>query len=376
MSQADVADGLGPIVVAIPARDEEDRIAACLEALDGQTGARADHIVLLLNNCADGSAGIARALRPGLKSELHVLDFELPPHQANAGYARHLAFEAAERLAGETGILLTTDADGRVDPDWVEGNLMAIRNGADAVAGWVELDPIDWGAIPLELHEDDARECAYDVACDELHALLDPDPADPWPRHTQASGASLAVTIRAYREAGGIPAVASGEDRAFIGALRRVDARIRHSLDCRVVVSGRIEGRAAGGMADTIRRRLVAPDPCLDIRLERAEMCGRRAALRRLARLIHDGGSAPPAWWKIAGMTEQAANAALAAPHFGIAWDEIEARSAHLIRRPVPARALPLEQAIAERLLDRARRDPVDCGRALIHSAWRASSLI
>ena len=38
------------------------------------------------------------------------------------------------------------------------------------------MHPVKWGAIPARLHEDDARECAYDALCDEIHAILDPDP--------------------------------------------------------------------------------------------------------------------------------------------------------------------------------------------------------
>jgi hypothetical protein len=107
-------------------------------------------------------------------------------------------------------------------------------------------------------------ECGYDKLLDQIHALLDPDPFDPWPRHTEHSGASLAVTLEAYRRAGGIPPMAVGEDRAFAEALRRVDAHIRHAPTVRVIVSGRIIGRAAGGMADTICRRLTRPDEMLD----------------------------------------------------------------------------------------------------------------
>ena len=118
--------------------------------------------------------------------------------------------------------------------------------------------------------------------CDEIGARLDPDPWDPLPRHTQNSGASIAVTVAAYRRAGGIPAAILGEDRAFFAALRRIDARIRHSPACHAVVSGRAEGRAAGGMAETIRRRLRTPDLLLDERLEPAADCTRRAHLRRL----------------------------------------------------------------------------------------------
>jgi hypothetical protein len=363
---ADRASGL--VVVAIPVRDEQDRIAACLEALDNQISGRADHIVLLLNNCGDHTASIAEGMRRSLSSELHVLEVELPPAQANAGHARHLAMEAAWKITGDAGVLMTTDADGRVDPDWIGSSLAAMLAGADAVAGWAELDPQEWGAIPMALHEDDARECAYDAVCDEIHGLLDPDPADPLPRHTQASGASIAVTGWAYRAAGGIPNVPAGEDRAFIAALRRLDARIRHAPECRVVVSGRTEGRAAGGMADTIRRRLMQPDPYLDDRLEPADDCAHRASMRWLARHVADGGQYAKALPLMLGLDEATVCGLMESTSFGVAWAEVERISPRLARRRVATAGLAPQQRRAEELLDAARQDPAAVRAALLWS--------
>jgi GT2 family glycosyltransferase len=355
--------------VALPARNEEARIADCLNAINNQVSVTPDHVVLLLNNCSDRTAELAYQLRPHLRFELHITHVQLPAEKANAGHARHLAFKAAAPLAGDDGILLTTDADGQVDPDWIEANMAAIRKGADAVAGWAELDPNDWGNIPLRLHEDDARECAYDLACDEIHAMLNPDAADPLPRHTQASGASIAVTIKAYRAAGGIPQTSSGEDRAFIAALRRVDARIRHAPECRVVVSGRTQGRAAGGMADTIRRRLMVPDLYLDDRLEPAEVCARRASLRHLTRAVYDGNGFPSALARELGIELRALRAFLTLPTFGSAWDGIEQISPRLVRQRVSTADLPRQQALAEMWRDRARQDPAACREAIMHSS-------
>ncbi len=356
---------LAPAIAAIPARDEADRIGPCLEALDAQCGARLDHIVLLVNNSTDGTADAARsiALQPG--TQLHVIERILPSEQANAGTARSLAMQAAAALAGPDGVLLTTDADGLVDPDWLAANLAGLRAGADVVAGWVELHPIEWGMIPNKLHEDDARECAYDALCDEIHSRLDPDPHDPAPRHTQHSGASIAVTAEAYARCGGVPAVPSGEDRALMAALRRVDARIRHALEVHVTVSGRMAGRAPGGMADTIRRRMTRPDPYLDDRLEPAAECARRAWCRGASRRLYCNPAADAA--DLAAqllLPTFILRPLLRTATFGAAWEAVEAASPALRRRLVPVSDLAAQTAAAEAILRHLRQAGRDgrCG--------------
>lgn len=341
-----------PVVIAIPARDEEERIGACLGALADQIGAAADHIVLLINNTTDRTAALARGVQFGPETTLHVLERSLPPHQSNAGFARRLAMEEAAKLAGPCGVLLTTDADGRADSDWLAANLAALAEGADAVAGWVDLDPAEWSNIPMALHEADARECAYDTVCNEIEAWLDPCPHDPLPRHTQESGASIAVTAEAFARVGGIPPVVCGEDRAFLAALKKGDARIRHTLACHVVVSGRTEGRAAGGMADTIRRRLKFPDVFLDPRLEPAADCAARARLRRLFRACFlrqsELGDIPA----LLGLDLTTVHDLLAIESFGAAWNAAEAVAPLLRRRPVAVAALAEHMAAAVAIRD------------------------
>src|ERR1700679_4230559 len=99
-----------PIVVAIPVRDEAERIGPCILALARQTR-KPDAVVLLLNNCSDGTETIARELAPSLPYELHIICHTFPPAIANAGQARRLAMQHAADLAGREGVLLTTDAD-------------------------------------------------------------------------------------------------------------------------------------------------------------------------------------------------------------------------------------------------------------------------
>jgi GT2 family glycosyltransferase len=260
------------VVVGIPVKNEAARIADCLQALGAQKdfGNHCVAVVLLLNNCTDSTASVVRQVASELPIVVHSLEFDLPPHEANAGFARRMVMEDASALVDPAGVLLTTDADGRVDSRWLALNLRALSEGADAVAGRIDIDPLEAALIPARLHEDDARECAYADLIDRINASFDPDPDDPLPRHNEHSGASIAVKAAIYRRVGGFPGIALGEDRTFFQALRQVDARIRHAPEVRVVVSGRTVGRAAGGMADTIRRRLARPDPIVDDRLEPA----------------------------------------------------------------------------------------------------------
>jgi hypothetical protein len=83
----------------------------------------------------------------------------------------------------------------------------------------------------------------------ELESRLDPAVHDPWPRHFQHFGASLAVTAEAYQRAGRLPVKPWFEDVAFYDALLRVDARFRHSPAVQVTTSGRRSGRTGFGFA-------------------------------------------------------------------------------------------------------------------------------
>ena len=359
------------VVVAIPVRDEAERVSDCLTALAWQRNVRGQEVLLLLNNCRDDTEGVVRRLAPTLPLRVHVVCRAFPPDQATAGHARREAMQCAERIAGPDGILLTTDADSRVAPDWIANNLAALRGGADLVAGRAIIDPVEALAIPAHLHEDDAQECTYADLLDEIAALLEPDPADPWPRHSEHSGASLAVTVGAYLRAGGIPAVPLGEDRAFVEALRRIDARIRHAPDVTVTVSGRLEGRAVGGMADTMRRRTMAQDATIDDRLEPVRDHARRCRLHRRFRTAwaaaQPGAIEAFGLARALGVGRAELACMLAQPFAGAGWAMAEVESALLRRRtPVLRTDLATQTLVARRLRDQlaAVRSPRAAGRA------------
>ena len=62
----------------------------------------------------------------------------------------------------------------------------------------------------------------YRLLRSQLESLLDPDPADPWPRHYQMFGASLALTAEIYERVGGLPVLPSLEDVALYRTLKGV----------------------------------------------------------------------------------------------------------------------------------------------------------
>jgi glycosyltransferase involved in cell wall biosynthesis len=334
------------IVVAIPVRDEEEALGGCLAALARQSR-RPRAVVLLLNNCTDGSVDICRAARAWLP--LDVIERTLPQEQASAGEARRLALSHAAALAPD-GVILTTDADAVPPDDWIAQNLAEIAKGAEAVCGHAYIDPVGAQLIPERLHEAHRRESACLAALDALDAAIDPDPADPWPRHQSQPGASIAVTTAALIRAGGPPRVPSGEDRALIARLRRVDARIRHAPQIEVAVSGRLQGRAAGGMADTIRRRIAAPDVYADSALEPAIDAYRRAIAKARLRRVFCRSEDPGALTEDLLIPPPAMASTLEQSYFGAAWAQVQRLSPVLQRRRLPAGDLPRETRLARML--------------------------
>jgi hypothetical protein len=343
------------VVVAIPVRNEVARIQGCLRALARQEGAAADRVVLLLNGCIDGTRAAIEAIAPSLAVHVEIVERDLRGADATAGMARSLAVAHAAHGLAAHDVLMTTDADGAVAPNWVAANLAALANGADIVCGRAVIDWAEALLIPEHLHADDALECRLGTLIDEIAWLVDPDPHDPWPRHTEHSGASLAFTVAAWRRAGGIPPVPCGEDRAFVDRLHALDARIRHEPEVQVTVSGRIQGRAAGGMADTIRRRMVVQDEFIDSAIEPAADRYRRTSLRAQARALWSGSATNyQPLIEALGVEAAVIGQAFRHRHFGTAWKALERACPVLSPRRVRFSELPAQIAAAEALRDYA----------------------
>ena len=342
-------------IVAIPVCNEEERIGACLAALAAQSGIApgALGILLFLNNCTDRTADVVAASC----SPFAVRVIEQTHPQASAGWARRVAMEAAAAWLRSGvrggGVLMTTDADSRVASDWVARNLAAIEAGAAAVAGRLALDPDEAALLPSALHARGRREGAYETMLTEICARLDPAPGNPWPCHWSKSGATIAVTLEAYELVGGMPDKPTGEDHAFIDAIVERDLVVRHDPSIVVVTSGRLEGRAAGGVADTIRRRCEIPESPCDDRLETTSRVVMRCLVQRRLRRLWDAGRLRETgrWAPALSIPEAVARRIGAASFFGEAHAAVQAASPRLSCKPICPRQLPSQMAIARLLL-------------------------
>ncbi len=261
--------GRRPLVLAIPALDEEERIAAALEAAltaIGRTGLPGA-ILVLANNCRDATAARAREVARHAPLPVHVVPCLLPPPLAHAGGARRAAMELAALRCASDGVLVTSDADARLDPDALVAALEAIEAGADLVCGTFSTRLHPAVSAAPSIRRIDRVEGRYRDLVHRMRFRLDliegRQTGGPRPHYVEA-GACLALTHRLHRRLGGVPRVETSEDRALVRAAEWAGARIAYSAGFHAVASARLDGRAVAGMAATIRGRLADPDPLAD----------------------------------------------------------------------------------------------------------------
>ena len=244
-------------IVAIPAKDEALRVEGCLRALDRAATRSALPVtaLVLANDCTDETASLCRRVAPQLRrARVAVSSVTLEPSEAHAGGARRRAVrEALARSgAGADDLLLTTDADSRLDPDALAAMETAFAGGADLVLARIAciadpFDPVpqavlDWGT-PQVLWRHRVRQLAETIRSGVL--------ADPR-CHDDYGGAGLAARVGAYHALGGFPSVPSEEDLRFVRAADAAGWRVDRSSGAKVEVMARATGRAEGGMATAL----------------------------------------------------------------------------------------------------------------------------
>ncbi|MBD2716038.1 glycosyltransferase [Microvirga sp. STR05] len=352
------------ISVIIPAKDEAAQLPATLAALAVQLDLQGQplsygkyEVLVLANNCHDQTAATVRSFasrHPGMA--LYVAETTLPPAEAHVGKARRLLMdEACRRLeltAGPAGIIASTDADTRVAATWLAAMLAEFEAGADAVGGRILPEAtFSPGCTVRRTHLHDTL---YRLLRARLEALLDPEPADPWPRHHQHFGASLALTVAAYRQVGGLPVVPFLEDEALYQALRRHDLQLRHSPQVRVSTSARYEGRVAVGLSWQLREWASLAqqqrEPLVESGAGLVVEWKTRQQLRHLWSQLQDSGRQQrlPLCLQLAAALSVPAPALsrqlAAAASFGALWEWVQQHRARWRRQ----RLVPLPKAIAE----------------------------
>jgi cellulose synthase/poly-beta-1,6-N-acetylglucosamine synthase-like glycosyltransferase len=119
----------GRIVALVPAHNEEEQIPETLGALVQQS-LRPDRIVVVADNCTDGTAGAAAAF-----AEVEVL--ETVGNRSRKAGALNQAWAAVEATLDDDDVLLTLDADTILSPRFVEHALQrfVLRPELAAVCG-------------------------------------------------------------------------------------------------------------------------------------------------------------------------------------------------------------------------------------------------
>lgn len=244
----------------MPARNEADHLEQALNALRHQRkvdgtpiSGRTYEVLVLLNNCTDQSVAIAQRYQQRYPAfPLRIATIQLPPEKANVGTARRLLMDEAYRrllqVGRPHGIIASTDSDTIVDSYWIDQIQAEISKGCEVVGGRILTRP---DGNPVRINH--LRDVMYRMLKARLEAHLDPISFDPWPRHFQHFGASLALTCAAYKRVGGLPNVPHLEDEALYTALVRTDTRIRKSPHVRVTTSTRMQGRVAVGFSEQLR---------------------------------------------------------------------------------------------------------------------------
>ncbi len=227
---------ISAIAVAVPARNEADRIVPCVAALSAaveQVGLPVC-VVVCADNCSDGTAELARSAFTAAGLNGQVIEIAA----GSAGVARQAASEGAvaqlvlaDHLRHEIW-LASTDADSRVAPSWLRRQLRWARTGLAGVSGLVTLAEVE------------ARVAyRYDRFITRQGARFG---------HSHIHGANLGVRADWWTRVGGFPSVRCGEDQQLWRRLAAAGAETVGVTDLGVTTSGRTEGRASGGLAQLL----------------------------------------------------------------------------------------------------------------------------
>jgi glycosyltransferase involved in cell wall biosynthesis len=231
---------IGEAIVAVPARNEAERIVRCLEsirvAVELCPSVR-PIVVVAVDSSADATAQLAREFDAERFTPLVVEGW-----WGCAAGARRAAIEAGLQRSSQGDRHLwiaNTDADCEVPAVWLATQIRYAERGVLAVAGIVELSRAH--TLPALYR---AFQRMYHVSEDS---------------HRHLHAANLGLRGDAYRKSGGWQArVALGEEHEFAQRLAASGVSILQTSASRVTTSSRLSGRASGGFSDMLRKLLIA----------------------------------------------------------------------------------------------------------------------
>ncbi len=327
----------------VPCKNEAEQLQATLTALANQVDLNGHclpkegwEVLLLVNNSTDNSFAVASNYKQAHAwLALQVAECHFPAEQANVGHARRLLMDTAcERLSHKPNpfsLIVSTDADTEVAPDWLAQNLAESRRGAEAIGGRISLHPSDLRKLDKQTKHIQRWDDRYHLLISWLEDLCDSQAHDPWPRHHQHFAASFAVRPEIYRQVGGLPPKESLEDMAFYDALMRQDVHFRHSPNVCVHTSGRSTGRTTVGLAEQLNRWSNGPSNVTVPSVGLLEtLFSLRKRLRALWRQIQAGGScrcsALESLSAECGGQPEELEGALRHKWFGTAWESLNVR--------------------------------------------------
>lgn len=225
--------------VVVPARNEESTIEACIDSilasLDACSKVESSWVAVVADCSHDRTVERAQ-LRLGARGELIECAASSPGVARRLGVERVLRQFTASPAAGIW--IANTDADSRVRVDWITRQLALADQDYCGVAGIVRI-------------------AAGDSSHPELvSALLDDYVVHSDGTHPHVHGANLGIRADAYLDAGGWSNLALAEDHCLWSRVRARGWRVISSIASVVDTSGRLYGRATGGFADTLRRKI------------------------------------------------------------------------------------------------------------------------
>ena len=233
------------VMVVIPARNEDERIGACLGSIlmaSHHASRRVNRvaIVVVADGCTDRTVEVAHSVLSDRALSV-VTECDL----GNVALARASGVRAGRVLLGslrsDRTWIASTDADTTVPRTWIAQQMAAATQGLCAVAGVVDVETFDGLPHSAERH-----------FADTYTALL-PTHGD----HPHVHAANLGVRVDAYDDAGGWGHLPRSEDRDLWNRLREIGASTGSPTGLRVVTSGRSIGRVPGGFADCLRDQVL-----------------------------------------------------------------------------------------------------------------------